>query len=65
MGRLNDDDLLKLLTLINPMAFDTSQEGSMLLSHDLFFLARINLAECKMMNIMKCLTNGSFMFDLG
>jgi hypothetical protein len=37
MGRLNDDDLLKLLTLINPMAFDTSQEGSMLLSHDLFF----------------------------
>jgi hypothetical protein len=34
MGRLNDDDLLKLLTLINPMAFDTSQEGSMLLSHD-------------------------------
>ena len=37
MGRLNDDDLLKLLTLINPMAFDTSQEGSMLLSHDFFF----------------------------
>ena len=37
MGRLNDDDLLKLLTLINPMAFDTSQEGSMLLSHDLIF----------------------------